>query len=175
MALYSSSVRHRDTWSGLCIKVLGGDAMDLVKDRLLEGVAGDDHEATGVLFFFSDSVTTAVWVGVWRSGQGMTMSMRVREARVALQGGRAQEMDAYKTSLVNNRGLDEEERRGNSEDREESKGWRRLQALEAAPFCTALLGRAIQAGGRVRSRVLGQTDVLSLVDAEDTNRERART
>ena len=61
----------------------------------------------------------------------------------------------YKTSLVNNRGLDEEESPGNREDREESKGWRRLQAPEAAlaltlaqrlsslgsnqrPFCTAL-------------------------------------
>ena len=135
--------------------------MDLVKDRLLEGVAWDDHETTGVFFFFSDSVTTAVWVGVWKGGQGMTMSMRVRKARVVLQGGRAQEMDAYKTSLVNNRGLDEEERPRNSEDREESKGWKRLQAPEAAPFVCSI--RPGDTGGRVRSRVLGQADVLSLV------------
>ena len=48
---------------------------------------------TGASFCFSDSVTTAVWVGVWRGGQGMSMSMKVREVTLTLQDGRAREMD----------------------------------------------------------------------------------
>jgi len=74
-------VRHRDTWSGVRIEQLRGDALDLVKDRLLDGVAGDDRETTGVSFLFCDSVATAVWVGVWRGGQWL------RAARVAGREG----------------------------------------------------------------------------------------
>jgi hypothetical protein len=69
MALRSSSMRHGDTWSGLCVELFGGDAIDLVEDGLLDGVARNDCETTRIFFLFCDSVTTAVWVGVWRGGQ----------------------------------------------------------------------------------------------------------
>ena len=84
-ALDSSSMRHWDTWSFLCIELLGGDATDLVKDRLLGGIAGNDHETAGVSFFFSDGITTAVWVGVWKGGQWLS----IWEVRVAYEGARA--------------------------------------------------------------------------------------
>lgn len=75
-------MRHRDTWSFLCIELLGGDATDLVKDGLLVGIAGNDHKTTGVFFFFSDSITTAVWVGVWKGGQWLS----IWEVRVTFVG-----------------------------------------------------------------------------------------
>jgi len=42
------------------------------------------------------------------------------------------EWTTYRTSLANNRGV--EKRPGNSEEMEESKGWRCVQAPEVAPF-----------------------------------------
>jgi len=51
------------------MELLGRDAMDLAKDGLLEGVARNDHETTGISFLFCNSVATAVWVGVWRGSE----------------------------------------------------------------------------------------------------------
>ena len=114
-------MRHRDTWSGLCVELLGGDGMDLVKDGLLDSVAGDDCETPRVSFLFCDSVTTAVWVGIWEVVSGLGSESGICRAR-----GHGS-WTTYKTSVANIRELDEEERLGNSEEMVESKGWGRVQ------------------------------------------------
>lgn len=142
-------MRHWDTWSGLCVELLGGDGMDLVEDGLLDGVAGDDRETARVSFLFCDSVTTAVWVGVWE-----VVSAEDGEKDICRAAGHAW-WATYKTSLANIRELDEDESLGNSEEMGESKGWGGLPDPEAAPFVSLYRGRGEQGGtgGMKRSRL----------------------
>ena len=73
--------------------------------------------------------------------QGERADGRKTGARV----GRA----TYRTSLVNIRELDEEERPENGEEMEESKGWEVCSRPKHGSFCTALSGGrswAIQPG-----------------------------
>ena len=74
--------------------------------------------------------------------------------------------------MANNREEDEEERLGNSEEMEESKGWGSVCKLPSGCFCSAESGRAIQAsqtGRREAGFVLSLQSVS--YDAEGTNRD----
>lgn len=59
----------------------------------------------------------------------------------------------YRTWLANNREEDEEERRGDSEEMEESKSWGSVCKLLSGRFCSAVSGRAIRASqtGRIEA------------------------